>query len=137
MGGGQQEQRRLQELGDFLLTRRNRLAPEQIGLPSGGRRRTPGLRRAEVAPLAGVSVDWNTWLEQGRPITVSTPVLESLAQTLHLDANEREHLFFLAHQQPPPERRILLLNSSGFRLSRLFKPTLWSFTSSLQARRMN
>lgn len=104
MGGGQQKQRRLQELGDFLLTRRNRLAPEQIGLPSGGRRRTPGLRRAEVAQRAGVSVDWYTWLEQGRPITVSTQVLERLAQTLHLDTNEREHLFFLAHQPPPPER---------------------------------
>jgi MmyB-like transcription regulator ligand binding domain/Helix-turn-helix domain len=49
-------------------------------------------------------VDWYTWLEQGRPITVSTQVLESLVQTLHLNANERAHLFFLAHQQPPPER---------------------------------
>ena len=102
--GEQQKQRRLKELGDFLLTRRKRLAPEQIGLPSGSRRRTPGLRRTEVAHLASVSVDWYTWLEQGRSITVSTQVLESIAQTLHLDANEREHLFLLAHQQLPLER---------------------------------
>jgi hypothetical protein len=57
-----------------------------------------------VAQLAYVSVDWYTWLEQGRPITVSTQVLESLAQTLRLNVNERRHLFFLAHQQPPPEK---------------------------------
>ncbi len=100
----EQEDQRLHELGDFLRTRRARLAPEDVGLPRGSRRRAPGLRRAEVAHLAGVSVDWYTWLEQGRPITVSTQVLESLVQALHLHANEREHLFFLAHQQPPPER---------------------------------
>lgn len=95
---------RLHELGDFLRTRRARMAPEDIGLPRGSRRRAPGLRRAEVAQLAGVSVDWYTWLEQGRPITVSTQVLERLVQALHLNGNEREHLFFLAHQQPPPTR---------------------------------
>ncbi len=100
----EQESQRLQELGDFLRTRRARLVPSDVGLPRGSRRRAPGLRRAEVAQLASVSVDWYTWLEQGRPITVSTQVLESLAQALHLHANEREHLFFLAHQQPPPER---------------------------------
>jgi transcriptional regulator with XRE-family HTH domain len=100
----EQESQRLQELGDFLRTRRARLAPEDIGLPRGNRRRAPGLRRAEVAQLAGVSVDWYTWLEQGRPITVSTQVLESIVQALHLNANERDHLFFLAHQQPPPAR---------------------------------
>ncbi len=100
----EQEDHRLQELGDFLRTRRARLAPEGVGLPRGSRRRAPGLRRAEVAQLAGVSVDWYTWLEQGRPISVSTQVLESLVQALHLNVNEREHLFFLAHQQPPPER---------------------------------
>src|SRR5690242_21800622 len=99
----QLEQFRVQELGDFLRTRRGRIAPEQVGLPRGGRRRTPGLRRAEVAQLAGVSVDWYTWLEQGRPISVSIQVLESLVQALQLNAIEREHLFFLAHQQPPPE----------------------------------
>ncbi|GCE28855.1 transcriptional regulator [Dictyobacter alpinus] len=100
----EQENPRLQELGDFLRTRRARLAPEDVGLPRGGRRRAPGLRRVEVAQLAGVSVDWYTWLEQGRSITASTQVLESIVQALRLNVSEREHLFFLAHQQPPPER---------------------------------
>lgn len=98
-----QKQLRAQELGGFLRTRRGRIVPSQVGLPEGERRRTPGLRRAEVAQLAGVSVEWYTWLEQGRAISVSTQVLESLVRALQLDANEREHLFLLAHQQPPPE----------------------------------
>jgi transcriptional regulator with XRE-family HTH domain len=98
----QQQDYRLQELGDFLRTRRAKLAPEEVGLPRGSRRRSPGLRRAEVAQLVGISVDWYTWLEQGRAITPSTQVLERLVQTLRLDANERNHLFFLALQQPPP-----------------------------------
>jgi transcriptional regulator with XRE-family HTH domain len=98
----QQQDHRLQELGDFLRTRRARLTPEEVGLPRGSRRKTPGLRRAEVAQLVGVSVDWYTWLEQGRSITPSMQVLERLVQTLRLDANERTHLFLLAQQQPPP-----------------------------------
>ncbi|GAC1393208.1 MAG: hypothetical protein NVSMB38_20320 [Ktedonobacteraceae bacterium] len=98
----QQQDYRLQELGDFLRTRRARLTPEEVGLPRGSRRKTPGLRRTEVAQLVGVSVDWYTWLEQGRSITPSTQVLERLVQTLRLDANERSHLFLLAQQQPPP-----------------------------------
>ncbi|GHO57714.1 helix-turn-helix transcriptional regulator [Ktedonobacter robiniae] len=97
-----QQDYRLQELGDFLRTRRARLTPEEVGLPRGSRRKTPGLRRAEVAQLVGVSVDWYTWLEQGRSITPSKQVLEHLVQTLRLDANERTHLFLLAQQQPPP-----------------------------------
>jgi transcriptional regulator with XRE-family HTH domain len=100
----QQEQLRLQELGDFLHTRRARLMPEHVGLPRGSRRRSPGLRRAEVAQLAGVSVDWYTWLEQGRPITASIEVLESLVKALCLDPDERVHLFLLARQQLPPKR---------------------------------
>ncbi len=98
----QQQDHRLHELGDFLRTRRARLTPEEVELPRGSRRKTPGLRRAEVAQLVGVSVDWYTWLEQGRSITPSTQVLERLVQTLRLDANERTHLFFLARQQAPP-----------------------------------
>src|SRR5579875_920089 len=98
----QQQKYRLHELADFLRTRRARLKPEVMGLPRGGRRKTPGLRRAEVAQLVGVSVDWYTWLEQGRPITPSIQVLERLCQTLRLDTDERNHLFLLAHQQPPP-----------------------------------
>jgi transcriptional regulator with XRE-family HTH domain len=93
---------RLQELGNFLRTRRARLTPEDVGLPRGSRRKTPGLRRSEVAQLVGVSVDWYTWLEQGRSITPSTQVLERLVQTLRLDADERNHLFLLAQRQPPP-----------------------------------
>ncbi len=102
IGQGSQQAYRLHELADFLRVRRARLAPEEVGLPRGNRRKTPGLRRAEVAQLVGVSVDWYTWLEQGHSITPSTQVLERLVHALRLDANERSHLFFLAHQQPPP-----------------------------------
>lgn len=87
---------RRRELADFLRTRRANLLPEQVGLPWRGRRRTPGLRREEVADLAGVGVTWYTWLEQGRPINVSTQVLENLAGALRLGADERAHLFLLA-----------------------------------------
>ena len=93
--------RKRAELADFLKTRRSRLHPEQFGLPDGGRRRTPGLRRDEVAQLAGVGVSWYTWLEQGRAITVSDQVLESLARILQLDAGERRHLFLLARGMDP------------------------------------
>ena len=93
---------RQHELAEFLRNRRARLSPEQVGLPRGTRRRTPGLRREEVAMLAGVSPEWYTWLEQGRDINVSMQVLESLARVLQLDANEREHLFLLVLRQPPP-----------------------------------
>ncbi|HEY4389588.1 MAG TPA: helix-turn-helix transcriptional regulator, partial [Ktedonobacteraceae bacterium] len=68
--------KRRAELADFLRTRRARLRPEQFGLLTFGRRRTPGLRRDEVAQLAGVGVSWYTWLEQGRDITVSDQVIE-------------------------------------------------------------
>jgi len=91
------------ELTAFLRSRRARISPEQVGLPKGTRRRTPGLRRGEVALLAGVTPEWYTWLEQGRDIHVSEQLLESLARVLLLDANERAHLFLLAlRQQPPP-----------------------------------
>ncbi|GHO88718.1 helix-turn-helix transcriptional regulator [Dictyobacter formicarum] len=93
-------QRRVQ-LADFLKTRRARLRPEQLGLPVVGRRRTPGLRRDEVALLAGIGVSWYTWLEQGRPITVSDQVLESLARILQLDATEHRHLYVLARGMVP------------------------------------
>jgi transcriptional regulator with XRE-family HTH domain len=87
---------RRQELGGFLRSRRERIAPEQVGLPPASRRRTPGLRREEVATLAGVGVTWYTWLEQGRDINASTQVLDAVARTLLLDPHEREHLFRLA-----------------------------------------
>ncbi|TKJ89522.1 transcriptional regulator [Paenibacillus sp. CFBP13512] len=91
------------ELGAFLKNRRARILPAHVGLPENGRRRTPGLRRAEVAMLAGVSIDWYTYLEQGRDIQVSNQVLESIARVLQLDDSERKHLFLLAHRQLPPE----------------------------------
>lgn len=87
---------RRRELASFLRSRRERLSPEDLGLVSYGRRRTPGLRREEVAQLAGVGVTWYTWLEQGRDINVSAQVLESLARTLRLDGYERTHLMALA-----------------------------------------
>jgi transcriptional regulator with XRE-family HTH domain len=102
MSINQLELDRHHELAEFLRSRRARLSPEGVGLPRGNRRRTPGLRREEVALLAGVSPDWYTRLEQGRDINVSVQVLESLARVLQLDANERTHLFLLALRQPPP-----------------------------------
>lgn len=95
------QQERRTTLAQFLRTRRERTTPLQAGLPAGGRRRTPGLRREEVAGLAGVSVSWYTWLEQGREISVSAQVLDSLARVLHLTPDEQAHLFVLAHGQPP------------------------------------
>ena len=93
--------KRRDELGDFLRTRRARLQPSQLGLPTFGRRRTPGLRRDEVAQLAGVGVSWYTWLEQGRDITVSEQIIERLAETLQLESEERRHLFVLARGMVP------------------------------------
>jgi hypothetical protein len=87
-------------LGGFLKARRARLSPEDVGLPPGPRRRTPGLRREEVALLAGVGVTWYTWLEQGRPINASGQVLDAVARTLRLDSAEREHLYRLAEATP-------------------------------------
>jgi transcriptional regulator with XRE-family HTH domain len=87
---------RRSELSAFLRTRRERIHPEDVGLPPGTRRRTSGLRREELAQLAGVGVTWYTWLEQGRPINVSVQVLDAVSRTLRLDAIERAHLFRLA-----------------------------------------
>jgi transcriptional regulator with XRE-family HTH domain len=97
------DQERRKELAHFLRTRRERLSPEAAGLPGGSRRRTPGLRREELALLAGIGVTWYTSLEQGRAITVSTQVLESLARVLDLNAVERNHLFLLAREQQPAD----------------------------------
>jgi len=92
------------ELGDFLKNRRARISPATVGFPSGQRRRTPGLRREEVADLAGVGLTWYTWLEQGRDIRVSPQVLSSISRALQLEPAERTHLFRLAgHPTPSPE----------------------------------
>ena len=84
------------DLAAFLRARRAAVAPQDVGLEPGPRRRTPGLRREEIALLAGVSVSWYTWLEQGRPINASIDVLDALARALRLDAVERSHLLELA-----------------------------------------
>jgi transcriptional regulator with XRE-family HTH domain len=93
-------ERRRAELGEFLKARRGQLSPGDFGMPAGSRRRTPGLRREEVALLAGVGVTWYTWLEQGRQINASTQVLDAVARTLRLDRVEREHLYRLAKATP-------------------------------------
>jgi len=90
------------ELATFLRTRRHRLRPAEVGLPGGGQRRTPGLRRQEVAQLAGISVDYYIRLEQARGPHPSHQVLTALARALVLTADEREYLFRLAGASPPP-----------------------------------
>lgn len=94
------------ELGQTLRSWRDRLAPAAVGLPSRGPRRAPGLRREEVAQLAGVSADYLTRLEQGRATHPSPSVVDSLARALRLGADEREHLFRLAGQTPPGPGRM-------------------------------
>jgi transcriptional regulator with XRE-family HTH domain len=90
--------------------RRASLKPEDVGLPTGGRRRTPGLRREEVALLAGVGSTWYTWLEQGRDVRASLDVLEAIARALRLTPAERTHLILLGRGEeappckPPAER---------------------------------
>ncbi|AXG77740.1 MmyB family transcriptional regulator [Streptomyces paludis] len=98
---GQETEMRRHELAGFLRSRRERITPEQVGLDRGRRRRTPGLRREEVAQLSAVGVTWYTWLEQARPIQVSAQVLDALARALLLDAGERHHLFALAATADP------------------------------------
>lgn len=87
---------RLEALASFLKAKRAGIKPQAVGLPAGIRRRTPGLRREEVAQLANVSATWYTWLEQGRDIHVSSQVLESIAGALLLTADERDYIFGLA-----------------------------------------
>jgi transcriptional regulator with XRE-family HTH domain len=96
---------RREELADFLRTRREAITPGEAGLPAGGRRRTPGLRREEVAQLAGVGTTWYTWLEQGRDIRASASVLDALSSALRLTPPERAHLFMLGRGEEvgPPQ----------------------------------
>ena len=91
---------RRRELAAFLRSRRERVKPEDLGIRYSRRRRTPGLRREEVAQLAGVGVTWYTWLEQGRDINPSVQVLEAISRTLQFDSHEHEHLFTLAGVAP-------------------------------------
>jgi len=92
---------RRRELGAFLRSRRERLSPAAVGTMAGVRRRTPGLRREEVAMIAGVGTTWYTWLEQGRDVRPSAEVLMALGQALRLDAVELRHLFILAGRSQP------------------------------------
>lgn len=91
------------ELAEFLRSRRERITPQEIGLGTSGRRRTPGLRREEVAAMAGVGITWYTWLEQGRDIGVSDEFLDDLCTVLRLDAAERRHVYMLTQKRPPHE----------------------------------
>ncbi|MFF3362188.1 helix-turn-helix transcriptional regulator [Streptomyces misionensis] len=90
------------ELGAFLRSRRERLTPGDVGLPDGPGRRTPGLRRAEVAELAGISVSWYTWLEQGR-VRTSEQVLRAVARALRLDGAETAHVLSFVADDPPSD----------------------------------
>lgn len=94
----------LQDLAVFLRRRRELLRPVDAGLPEGSRRRTPGLRREEVAMQAGVSVDYYTRLEQARSSTPSVGVVSALAQALQCDLDQRDHLFRLTGHPTPPRR---------------------------------
>ena len=91
-----------QQLSEFLKGCRARLSPAKMGLPDQGRRRTPGLRREDVAALAGVSVTWYTWLEQARDIKVSAEVLDRICSTLRMSSEERDYLFALVQRRAPP-----------------------------------
>jgi transcriptional regulator with XRE-family HTH domain len=113
-GAANGEHRRA-ELADFLRRRRASLKPEDVGLQNGGRRRTPGLRREEVAQLADVGTTWYTWLEQGRDVRASLEVLEGISRALRLTPAERTHLMLLGRGEEPPARK-----SPGERVS----PTL-------------
>lgn len=100
-GAGAQDSRR-NALSEFLKSRRARITPAQAGLPEPERKRTPGLRREDVAALSGLSVTWYTWLEQGREVRASAEALERIAETLRLTGVEREYLFELARGRPAP-----------------------------------
>src|SRR6185369_16237882 len=128
------------EFGTFLRSRREKLRPEDLGLPPGFRRRTPGLRREEVAMLTGVGTTWYTWLEQGRNVQPSPEVLAALAKALRLDHAERNHIFVLNNRaipEPvatdpehvgPPLRRILerLTTQPAYVLGRRWDILAWN-----------
>ena len=103
MSDGDRAQAKRHELGDFLRTHRARLSPASLGLPAGGRRRTPGLRREEVAQFCGMSATWYTWLEQGRDVSASVQALSGLARALQLTPAERAYLFELAGKRDPSQ----------------------------------
>ncbi len=99
------EEARRREFAAFLRSRRERISPDEVGIRPTERRRTPGLRREEVAELAAVGVTWYTWLEQGRRVRASAQVLRAISDALQLDPAERTYLFTLAGVAQPPEPR--------------------------------
>ncbi|WP_328348374.1 helix-turn-helix transcriptional regulator [Micromonospora sp. NBC_00421] len=102
-----------EQLADFLRRRRGAIRPAEVGIAGGPRRRTAGLRREEVALLAGMSVDYVVRLEQARSSQPSTQLLGALARALRLTDDERSHLFHLAGHQPPPADGIARLARAG------------------------
>lgn len=122
------------QITEFLKTRRAKVKPGDVGLPEYGRRNTPGLRREEVAVLAGVSVSWYTCLEQGRDIRVSASVLDAIASALALDGVERAHLYSLADMRPPTietpstnsERQMLIRFARDFRSPAFVVDKYWN-----------
>lgn len=102
-----------EQLADFLRSRREAVRPADVGLPEGPRRRTAGLRREEVAMLAGMSVDYVVRLEQGRSSQPSAQLLGALARALRLSEDERAHLFHLAGHRPPPADGVARLARAG------------------------
>jgi transcriptional regulator with XRE-family HTH domain len=102
-----------EQLADFLRRRREAIRPAEVGIADGPRRRTTGLRREEVAMLAGMSVDYVVRLEQGRSSQPSTQLLAALARALRLSDDERDHLFHLAGHQPPPADGVAVLARAG------------------------
>jgi transcriptional regulator with XRE-family HTH domain len=113
-----QDENRRRELGVYIRSRRERLTPADVGLAPGLRRRTPGLRREEVAILAGVGTTWYTWLEQGRDVRPSSEVLAALGKAMRLDPAEKRHLFILAGR-PPPDRSAAVEDDVEEPLSRM------------------
>jgi transcriptional regulator with XRE-family HTH domain len=93
------------QLGEYLRARREQLRPADFGLPAGQRRRTPGLRREEVAQLCGISATWLTWIEQGRTTAISVVTLAAIARGLKLSRAERQYLFQLAARTDPAPPR--------------------------------
>ncbi|GAA2272362.1 helix-turn-helix transcriptional regulator [Streptomyces atrovirens] len=102
-----------EELADFLRRRREAIRPADVGITDGPRRRTAGLRREEVAMLAGMSVDYVVRMEQGRSSQPSTQLLVALARALRLSDDERDHLFHLAGHRPPPADGVARLARAG------------------------
>jgi transcriptional regulator with XRE-family HTH domain len=109
------------KLGAFVRAHRERITPESVGLPASGRRRTPGLRREEIAVLCDVSATWITWLEQGRPVSASIKTLGRLATALRLSDAERSYLFRLADKVDPEARMKDLADAKAKNLSRLVR----------------